>query len=593
MNYSEIIDCKWLGRSWAPILMALVLTGCADAELPERPYAHVTVDMTLLAGVPHYEVKYETSPELEVDKITIMQIHNINSPMIRDTKRSLFNVMLSNPGTYIDEGCQAYAGDMITYFAYIHTEMGNTKSEEHTITVPSAPAVVIDDVSFSFDQPTGNKGTLRIYGQNITTQTGAITLEGSDNGIYTKNAQLKFYPDSIIASNVECRTYGTNRLNLSYHWNTIPLEVNVEGVQIDSVSPMNFKIGEPFTIYYSHTTPEVNYKAGFNLYGFKQETQILSQDEHHICLLPTVYNSQNLSSISNFVSITDTQRNITVFSKDSITITRDSWGSWGNAATSHNCRVGNRLCSFFDDIFTSFNLDNYRTDIWKRVKPAGEDNEVDNRMFGIADRYAYVWYYFNASWVPDSAYLSRYDLSESKWENLTAYNRMVGKVWFEDDNTFRGVQGSILYTYHVDTNTWDTPTSTHKSKNKEGVMLNEDCQFCGTYQNYVYFVLSSSVYRYPVGDPTEIEFVGRPKYPISIAYMIYDDTFYFATKGFDGASHFLFIYKMPMSSLLEGTNEITYVGCPQGVRSYNRTHFYETNDYYIITLDGEIMNLKK
>ena len=60
MKYPGIIDCKQLGRNCAPILMAAILTGCADVELPEDPTPRISMEMTFEDYVPRYTVKVET-----------------------------------------------------------------------------------------------------------------------------------------------------------------------------------------------------------------------------------------------------------------------------------------------------------------------------------------------------------------------------------------------------------------------------------------------------------------------------------------------------------------------------------------------------
>ena len=577
------------------VLSAALLTGCADAELTNYPQIHVALQMSLVDDSPHYEVMVENASGISIQEVGIVQRYQDNNNVSQERNRSrtdILKVQAFEPITYTDESLNAYANDVITACAFIRTELGTFRSDDQTLVVPGTGVIQIDSARFDFDEPTGNKGTLRIFGSNFSTSGGAISISGTE-GLDTSGARLKCYHDSIVASGVKCNAYGTLKANLRQYAGSYPLDVYVEGLLIDSIVPLQSKVGEPLTIYISHATPGVNYTAYPGFHSYSTYSRVLDQDEHHISLLPVPYRSQSLSQASGPIVVKDPRRDITIISNDSIVITRDPWSSWGNSASNHNCRVGDRLCSYIDGLFASFNLEKHRTDIWKNVNAAGPDNSVDTRMFGIGGRYAYALYYYLTLWTPDSAFLSRYDLVESKWENLTAHKPVLRNAWFEDDNTFRGISGTTLYTYHPDTDTWDAPSSTRESRNEQGIRLTEECQFCGTYKDYVYLALDGSVYRYPVGDPTDIRFVNRPKIPLTVPYQIYNDTFTYGYHENDGIGYFLYVYQMPMSSLLEGTDEVTCVGSPEDVPAFLYSHYYETSDYHVITINGEIKYLKK
>ena len=425
-------------------LSAALLTGCADAELTSFPQVHVSLQMSLIDDNPHYEVIVENAAGLSIQEVGIVQDYRDNNNISQERNRSrtsIFKLDAGSPYSYTDKSLNAYGGDAFTACAFIRTDIGNFRSDDQTLVVPGNGVIQIDSVRFDFDGPTGNKGTLRVFGSNFSTSSGAISIRGT-YGIDTGGARLKCYHDSIVASEVKCNAYGTLGVNLLQYGSSYPLDVYVEGLLIDSIAPRHLKVGEPLTIYISHATPGVNYTAYPGFHSYSPYSKVLDQDEHHIFLLPVPYRSQTLSQISSPIVVKDPQRDITITTSDSVVIAREPWGSWGNAATNHNCRVGDRLCSYVDGIFASFNLQNHRTDIYRNVKAAGPDNSVDTRMFGIGGRYAYALYYFLSLWTPDSIYLSRYDLQESRWENLTAHKPVLRNAWFEDDNTLRGISGT-------------------------------------------------------------------------------------------------------------------------------------------------------
>ena len=168
---------------------------------------------------------------------------------------------------------------------------------------------------------------------------------------------------------------------------------------------------------------------------------------------------------------------------------------------------------------------------------------------------------------------------EEQWEDVTFQSTTAPKTWFEDANTFRALKWNKLYTYHLDTNTWDEPEVLYLNENTDGVPLSEKSQLCGTYNDHIYFAQAGKVYRYPVGKPLETYFVGKPNIPVSQAFTIKNDYLYFAYIGY----FFMYLYKMPMSSLFEGTNEITCIGGPDFFDLDDpNTNYFETDTHYIV-----------
>ena len=86
MKYPGIIDCKRLGRNCAPILLAAILTGCADVELPEDPTPRISMEMTFEDYVPRYTVKVETKDGMSVREVGIVETYKDNN-IANDAKR--------------------------------------------------------------------------------------------------------------------------------------------------------------------------------------------------------------------------------------------------------------------------------------------------------------------------------------------------------------------------------------------------------------------------------------------------------------------------------------------------------------------------
>jgi hypothetical protein len=184
---------------------------------------------------------------------------------------------------------------------------------------------------------------------------------------------------------------------------------------------------------------------------------------------------------------------------------------------------------------------------------------------------------------------------EKQWEDITFQSTTAPKTWFEDANTFRALKGNRLFTYHLDTNTWDEPEVLYKNEDSDGVPLSEKSKLCGTYNDHIYFSQAGKVYRYPVGDPVDVSYVGKPNLPLTKPFSIQNDTFYFEyqSNDFYSTDYFVYLYKMPMSSLLDGSNQVTCIGSPNGIDNRTKVNLYETDTHYLVTLNGTVKAMKK
>lgn len=593
MKYPGIIDCKRLGRNCAPILLAAILTGCADVELPEDPTPRISMEMTFEDYVPRYTVKVETKDGMSVREVGIVETYKDNN-IANDAKRISTRVIRlepsSSPNVYIGESKRGYAMDEIKAYAYAHTDIGAVRSDNQTAVIPGSAEPLIKETRFDFSGPTGTSGVLRIYGENFSLRPNAISLK-SNTGFNISNASIQCYSDSIVAPDVKCFAYGGYTLQLLQYGKSYPFDVSVMGPLIDSISSSVVKAGEPLTIYYSNATPVGEYEFNTTKNEFSDYYSIkFSQDEHHIELLPIVEN-ENFTSLTTTLRIKDKVRGIDFNTGVKCTFNREAWSDWGNCGSPYVCKVGNFLYSTDIAMLYGYNLETHKIEFSQKIP--NRTMIFGTRAHAIDDRYVYVW-----CWTQYTGYLKRYDTVEKQWEDITFQSTTAPKTWFEDANTFRALKGNRLFTYHLDTNTWDEPEVLYKNEDSDGVPLSEKSKLCGTYNDHVYFSQAGKVYRYPIGKPLETSFVGKPNRPVSQAFTIKNDYLYFAYMGY----YFMYLYKMPMSSLIEGTNEITCIGGPRYRNSGDpNSSFFETDTHYLminrddrkIDLDGYVQALNK
>ena len=582
------------------VLSAALLTGCADAELTSFPQIHVALQMSLVEDSPHYEVIVENGSGISIQEVGIVQRYqdkNTNHEYNSASRIDIFTIHAIEPYTYTDTGLNVYANDVITACAFIKTELGTFRSDEQTLVVPGTNVIQIESARFDFDEPTGNKGTLRVFGSNFSTSGGAISISGTE-GLDTSGARLKCYHDSIVASGVKCNVYGTHNLKLRQYAAYYPIEVNVKGLQIDGISSQHINLGETFTIYYSNADPDGKYSFCSEKWVFSSYTQTIYQDKDSAVILPVPSDPERITSKTFRIEGYDGNRGIKIPSEFDLTIERKPWEKWGSCYGNSNCRVGKYICSTDGERIYGYNLETLWVDFRPRINP--DVSITGYRMLAVDDRYAYIWYW---SWSSVKGYLRRYDTQERKWEDVTSLKWEKDptltypepKAWFEDENTFRMFLMDKLYTYHLDTGSWGNTTYISPSGNSEGLRLTSDCQMCGTYKGYVYFGLSGKVYRYPVGDPLDVSYVGKPNLPLTKPFAIRNDTFYFEYQSYDFYSHdyFVYLYKMPMSSLLDGTNQITCIGSPDGIDYRTKVNLHETDTHYLVTLNGTVKAMKK
>lgn len=582
------------------VLSAALLTGCADAELTSYPQIHVALQMSLVDDSPHYEVMVENGSGISIQEVGIVQRYQDNNNVSQERNRSrtdILKVHAFEPITYTDESLNAYANDVITACAFIYTELGTFRSDEQTLVVPGTNTIQIESARFDFDEPTGNKGTLRIFGSNFSTSGGAISISGTE-GLDTSGARLKCYHDSIVASGVKCNVSGTHNLKLRQYATYYPIEVNVEGLQIDGISSQHINLGETCTVYYSNAAPDGNYSFCTSKRLFSTYSQTIYQDKDSAVVLPVPSDTERFTSKTFHIEGYDDNRGITIPSEFDLTIERKPWEKKGFCRGDSNCRVGNYICSTDGERIYGYSLEILKTSIQQRINP--EIGITGYRMLSVDDRYAYIWYW---SWASAKGFLGRYDTQERKWENVTSLKWEEDatltypepKAWFEDENTFRMLLMDKLFTYHLDTNSWGDTMFISPSGNSEGLRLNGDCQMCGTYKGYVYFGLSGEVYRYPVGNPLDVSHVGKPNLPLTKPFAIRNDTFYFEFQSYDLYSfdYFVYLYKMPMSSLLDGSNQVTCIGSPDGIDYRTKVNFHETDTHYLVTLYETVKVMEK
>jgi len=588
MNYPGIIDCKWLGRKWAPILMAAIMTGCADVELPEYPTPRISMEMTLENYVPRYTVTVETEDGMSAREVGIVETYKDNNKVYDIDRISTRVIRLepsSSPNVYIGESKRGYAMDEISAYAYVHTDMGAVRSDSRTIVIPGSTEPLIKETRFDFSERTGTSGVLRIYGENFSVRPDAnISVLSYSWNFVTEYASIQCYNDSIVAKNVRCHAYGGYSLQLQQYGKSYPFDVRVMGPVIDSISPSVVKAGEPMTIYYSNATPVGDYGFTTKDCNFSDGYSItLSQDDHHIELLPIVQ-VIDFTMLTTTLTIKDLVRGIDFNTDVQCTFTRDAWSKWGNCGSQYVCKVGNFLYSTDSEKLYGYNLETHNLEFSQQIP--NRIKTVGSRAHAIDDRYVYVW-----CWTDHTGYLKRYDTVEKQWEDITYQSTTAPKTWFEDTNTFRALKWNRLFTYHLDTNIWDDPEYLYSNEDSDGVALTENSKLCGTYNDHVYFSQAGKVYRYPVGKPLETSFVGEPNRPVSQALTIKNDYLYFAYIGY----FFMYIYKMPMSSLFEGTNEITCIGGPKYIDFEDpNTSYFETDTHYIvIDNQGSVQALKK
>ena len=588
MKYPGIIDCKWLGRNCAPILLAAIMTGCADVELPEYPTPRISMEMTLENYVPRYTVTVETEDGMSAREVGIVETYKDNNKVYDIDRISTRVIRLepsSSPNVYIGEGKKGYAMDEVSAYAYVQTDMGSARSDYRTIVIPGSTEPLIREARFDFSERTGKGGVLRIYGENFSVRPEAkISILSYSWNFYTEYAKIQCYSDSIVAKDVTCHAYGGYSLQLLQYGKSYPFDCRVWGPVIDSISSSVVKAGEPLTIYYSNATPVGEYEFNTTKNEFSDYYSIkFSQDEHHIELLPIVEN-ENFTSLTTTLRIKDKVRGIDFNTGVKCTFNREAWSDWGNCGSPYVCKVGNFLYSTDIALLYGYNLETHKIEF---------SQKIPNRtiIFGasahaIDDRYVYVW-----CWTQYTGYLKRYDTVEKQWEDITFQSTTAPKTWFEDANTFCALKGNRLFTYHLDTNTWDEPEVLYKNEDSDGVPLSEKSKLCGTYNDHIYFSQAGKVYRYPIGKPLETSFVGKPNRPVSQAFTIKNDYLYFAYMG----SYFMYLYKMPMSSLIEGTNEITCIGGPRYRNSGDpNSSFFETDTHYIvIDNQGSVQALNK
>ena len=577
----------------------MLLTACADAELDTFPQVKVTLEATLVDGCPHYAAKVETTEEIAMGPVhVVQQYYDHNSRFGDKVETDIFEIKTPTDGTYTasDQTKHAYAGDVFRAIAVVTTEIGSYESEELILTLPGDGVPKVKAAWFTFDTPRGKNGTLRIYGEEFTTKPYQLQVNSLGWAYDLFSAEMKCYSDSIILTNIVCNKYGTATMELVQYGKRYTFEATCDGVQVASITPSSPRLGEVLTLNLANASSDTEYSVGWgNTKDRNLMLKLLERKGDNLLVLPYHLHPNDNTTWSNLIEVNDKTRGIPAWS-DTITWTRQPWDRWQDI-TPRTCRVGNYIIWLDGNVFNGLEINTQQADIQKKAYAMGTEI-ADYRLFDGGGRFAYVWYMTS----DNTCHVGRFDTELIAWEHLSELKHACTTAWMEDAHTLRTLCGPTLYTFHFDTGTWDEPIALHIDDNPLGMRLDDKCQFCGTYEGRVYFCLDGSIYRYPIGTPQSIELVGKPIVPLSTPYLIQNGNFYFAYSEYTVTDtypwahyYFYYIYKMPMQSLLDGKSDFEYIGCNEVASKarYPVSTFYETPKHCILTMDTKMYHLSK
>lgn len=573
--------------TFLPLAAAVLLTSCADAVLSDSPIVNVNIEATWDGQNPHYEVSFTTDDQLKVHQVAIaQQYHDLQGDWTDDhPSEEVIKLPITGPYSYTDTGKFSYPGDIFVAFAYLTTDQGMFRSDVVNLTVPGTTNPLIQSASFTFDDKKSRRGTVHVYGTNFSQRPGVIypSLDYYSGFDYDYGyPSVEVFTDSVLFHGIYCNRYGDNIIYLKQYRTSYTLNVHVYGITIDRLDPISIHPGEPLDIHFTNDG-NIDFKPTFSFNHI-----LVEHDDSHMRIVP-IYNELAYHVGYNDITFIDPVRGIINKAPDKLNVTVKDWNSWGSYG-SQSCRVGDYICTYGSGKIHVFNPAKGQEEFSYQVPSQSGTNTA--KLLSIGDRYVYLW---RINIISSKSYLGRYDLQESRWEELTTLGQKSSNAWFDDEATLRVLAGESLFTYHIDTGSWDPVISTSEAAGPDGIHLNRDCNVFATSGGYVYFMLDGSVYRYPAGSPSAIQRIGRPVIPISIPLGVSDDCIYYA---FNGATMFekckcFYLYRVPVASLLDGSNSFTSVSALQYENASSSLQLYDIGQQYVINLNGELQHQSK
>lgn len=250
------------------IVSLMLFVSCSDVELDSFAIdgVHVNLNMSWGDGCPRYEVRVNNPNEQEIDKVRLrLRYHDKAVTEYGDDEQKEVE-MTSEDDRYVYDlkvFPSAFAGNMITAYAYVSVDGLNLGSNKCVMTVPESSDIEVTSAKFVYDDPSlnsTNRGTLYIYGQfspwHLYYARGSKIALSSDMSMYG------CYPDRLVIRDCYPEIYGTANIILLQSKNDLAIDVDIPGeLSIDKMDRTSVRVGGYLTLKVSGLRKDCTYEV--------------------------------------------------------------------------------------------------------------------------------------------------------------------------------------------------------------------------------------------------------------------------------------------------------------------------------------------
>lgn len=250
------------------IASLMVFASCEDVE-PDRfvvDDVHVELNQSWGDGCTRYEVKIDNPKNLKIDRVGLRLKYHDKAATVYDKDELKEIVLTAENGKYVYDAKDfpyAFAGDMITAYAYVSVGGLDLGTGEVLQIVPGSPDLEVTSAKFVFDDPsltTTNRGTIYIYGR--FSPRHLYHKQGSRIALPDKSTEYDYYPDSLVIRNCYPEIYGKASIILHQYYKDYTVDVDIPGtLSIDELDKQYVRAHEYLTLTVSGMRDDCTYEV--------------------------------------------------------------------------------------------------------------------------------------------------------------------------------------------------------------------------------------------------------------------------------------------------------------------------------------------
>lgn len=250
------------------IASLMVFASCEDVE-PDRfvvDDVHVELNQSWGDGCTRYEVKIDNPKNLKIDRVGLrLRYHDkLSNGYDNDELQDVELTAVDDKYIYdVKDFPYAFAGDMITAYAYVTVEGLSMGSREYAQGVPESSEMEITSAKFEYDDPsldTTNKGTVYLYGR--FSPSHLYNMRGANITLPSDRTKYSYYPDHIVIKDCYPEIYGTASVIVHQSKKDLSIDLDIPGeLSIKKIDRTSVRVGDYLTLQTSGMRKDCTYEV--------------------------------------------------------------------------------------------------------------------------------------------------------------------------------------------------------------------------------------------------------------------------------------------------------------------------------------------